>query len=174
MSTPDVADTLQRMRAELERRPEFGLSDDAPATARWLGGVATVATHANGTQVPTDMPTELGGSGQRVTPGWLFRAGVASCLATSIAMQAASEGIALDRLEVQVRSRSDTRGLLGLSEADGEAVSAAPRDLQLRVQISAAGVAPDRLRALVESSRRCSPIPSAVGLPLALHVEVGA
>ena len=75
----------------------MGMHDDAPATARWRGGTRVVTSHANGIEIPTDMPGELGGSGDRVTPGWLFRAGLASCAATRIAMGAAAEGIELTR-----------------------------------------------------------------------------
>ena len=74
----NLATALQRVEAVLRRRPEMGLQDDAPATARWESGLRFVASHANGTQLVTDMPAELGGSGDQVTPGWLFRAGLAS------------------------------------------------------------------------------------------------
>lgn len=96
----NLATALQRVEAVLRRRPEMGLQDDAPATARWESGLRFVASHANGTQLVTDMPAELGGSGDQVTPGWLFRAGLASCAATCIVLAAAAEGIALATLEV--------------------------------------------------------------------------
>jgi uncharacterized OsmC-like protein len=169
-----VAIALRRVEAVLQRRPEMGLHDDAPATARWQHGTRVVASHANGAQVPTDMPTELGGSGDQVSPGWLFRAGVASCAATSIAMAAAREGIALTALEVKVGSRTDARGMFGMTGADGVRVSAAPGDLQLRVRIGASDASEARLRELVEAGVRCSPIPSAVqhAVPIALQVEI--
>ncbi|MEO8486640.1 MAG: OsmC family protein [Betaproteobacteria bacterium] len=50
------------------------------------------------------MPAELGGNGDRVSPGWLFRAGIASCAATAIAMRAAAEGIGIEDLEATVES----------------------------------------------------------------------
>jgi uncharacterized OsmC-like protein len=167
---------MRRVEAALRRRPEIGLHDDAPASARWDGGTRVVASHANGTQVLTDMPGELGGSGDQVTPGWLLRAGLASCAATRIAMAAATEGIELRTLEVLARSRSDTRGLLGMADAEGAPVHAGPRDVQLLVRISAPGVSPERLRALVEDSQRCSPVPCALeeAVPVALRVEVEA
>jgi organic hydroperoxide reductase OsmC/OhrA len=123
----------------------------------------------------TDMPTELGGSGDQVTPGWLFRAGLASCCATCIAMGAAAAGIELAMLEVSASSRSDTRGLLGMADDSGEPVGAGPRDVQLVVRISAFGVSAERLRILVEDCNRCSPIAAAVrdAVPLALQIEVG-
>lgn len=175
MSAQQLAAALQRVETVLQRRPDTGLHDDAPATARWDGGTRVVASHANGAQVVTDMPTELGGSGEQVTPGWLFRAGFAACAATSIAMAAAREGIELTLLELRASSRSDTRGLLGMAGADGQTVPATPGDVQLLVRIAATGVAPARLRALAEAGIRCSPIPSAVqqAVPVALHIEVG-
>jgi uncharacterized OsmC-like protein len=174
MAAHELAAALQRVETVLLRRPETGLHDDAPATARWDGGTRVVASHANGTQVLTDMPAELGGTGDQVTPGWLFRAGFASCAATSIVMAAAREGIALTMLELRASSRSDTRGLLGMAGADGQTVPATPGDVQLLVRIAAKGVPAARLRALAEQGIRCSPIPSAVqdAVPVALHIEV--
>jgi len=176
MTAQDIAAALQRVGTVLQRRPEMGLQDDTPATARWENGTRVVANHANGTQMTTDMPGELGGTGDQVTPGWLFRAGLASCAATSIAMSAAAKGIELTTLEVRANSRSDTRGLLGMADAQGEQVHAGPRDVQLHIRISAHGIAPARLRALVEDGVRCSPIPHAVvnAVPVALHIDVDA
>jgi uncharacterized OsmC-like protein len=133
-----------------------------------------VASHSSGHQVLTDMPTELGGSGDQVSGGWLVRAGLASCTATRIAMAAASAGIELAALEVQASSRSDTRGLLGMADADGAPVYPGPHDMQMLVRISAHAVSPERLRALVEDSQRASPMLSALqdAVPVALRIEI--
>jgi uncharacterized OsmC-like protein len=174
MATQDVAAAMQRVEAVLKRRPEVGIHDDAPATARWNSGTRFVTSHASGTQILTDMPAELGGSGDQVTPGWLFRAGLASCLATCIVMDAAAEGIELAALEVLVSSRSDLRGLFGMADVTGEPVDAGPSEVQLRIRIAAPGVAPERLRLLVEDSNRCSPVSAALrrAVPSSLCVEV--
>jgi uncharacterized OsmC-like protein len=175
MATQDIAAALQRAQLVFQRRPEAGLHDDAPAAVRWDGGTRMVCSHANGKQALTDMPSEFGGSGDQVTPGWLLRAGLASCTATSIAMAAATQKIELTALEVLVSSRSDARGMLGMTNADGTTVYAGPGDMQMRVQISAPGVAPERLRALVEEAHHRAPIFCAVHdpVPVALVVEVG-
>ncbi len=174
MTTRELAAALERVHSVLKRRPEAGVHDDAPATARWKGGTRVVASHANGTEVASDMPTEFGGTGDHITPGWLFRAGFASCASTSIVMAAAAAGIELDTLEVRASSRSDSRGLLGMAGTDGEPVFAGPGDVQLHVTISATGVGAERLRTLVEAGVRCSPIPNAVqqATPFALHIDV--
>ena len=174
MASQQIAAAMQRVESVLKRRPEVGLHDDAPASARWESGTRVVSSHANGTQLLTDMPTELGGSGEHVTPGWLFRAGLASCLATRIAMGAAAAGFELAMLEVLASSRSDARGIFGMSEASGEPVCAGPRDVQLLVRIAAPGVSTERLRILIEESNRCSPVSAALrnAVPMTLCIEV--
>jgi uncharacterized OsmC-like protein len=138
------------------------------------GGMRVVSSHSNGTQLSTDVPTELGGSGDQVTPGWLVRAGLVSCLATRIAMGAAAAGFELATLEVSAGSRSDARGLLGMPEASGGRVGAGPRDVQVLVRIAAPGVSPERLRILIEESNRCSPVSAALRdeVPITMRIEV--
>ena len=110
----------------------------------------------------TDMPPELGGSGDQVTPGWLFRAGIASCTATVIAMIAAEEGIELTTIEVKVTSRSDARGMLGMADETGAMVFAGLGGMQMHVRIGAKGANPQALRELVDRGTRCSPMFNAV------------
>jgi organic hydroperoxide reductase OsmC/OhrA len=174
MTSQKIAAAMQRVESVLRRRPEVGLHEDAPATARWERGTRVVSSHTNGAQLVTDMPAELGGGGDQVTPGWLFRAGLASCFATRIAMEAAAAAIELAMLEVVASSRSDTRGVFGMAEVSGEPVSPGPRDVQLIVKISAPGVAAERLQSLVEDCNSCSPVSAAVrnAVPVALRIEV--
>jgi uncharacterized OsmC-like protein len=170
-----IAVAVNRVENFLRRRPEMGVHDDAEATARWQGGLRVVSSHAAGTVVETDLPGELGGSGDRVSPGWLFRAGTASCAATTIVLNAARQGIVLEALEVSVNSRSDSRGLFGMHAVDGTLVPARPLGLEMRVRITAPAVSPERLRELVEDACLCSPIPDAVRseVPLSVAIEVG-
>jgi uncharacterized OsmC-like protein len=176
MTAREIAQALQRVEAVLRRRPEAGIHDDAPATARWMSGTRFVASHPNGQRVATDMPAELGGTGDEVTPGWLFRAGLASCAATSILMAAAAAGIELSALEVMAGSRSDTRGMLGMKDVEGVPVPGGSFDLVLKVRIAASGVDPARLRAVVGVGIRRSPIPDVVmrSTPLDVQVDVDA
>lgn len=176
MKSDNLATALQRARTVLHRRPDKGLQDDAPAIARLEAGTRVVSRHANGTEMVTDMPRELGGGGAHVSPGWLFRAGLASCAATCIAMNAAADGVVLESLAVEATSRSDTRGVLRMMEADGTPVSAGAHDLTLQVRIRAAGIDPHTLRRMVEQGLRASPIAVTVtgGAPLALQVDIEA
>jgi uncharacterized OsmC-like protein len=176
MTSEHIAAAVKRVQTVLGRRPDMGLQDDAPATATWQGDTRVVVAHDNGTRVATDIASELGGTGDLVTPGWLFRAGLASCATASIALAAASQGVDLGRLEVRVSSRSDTRGLLGMADERGELVAAGPHEITMSVRIAAPDVASERLRAVVEAGCRCSPIPDLVerATPLALRIDVDA
>jgi organic hydroperoxide reductase OsmC/OhrA len=174
MTIEDIAAAVQRVESVLKRRPAIGIHDDEPATAQWQAALRVAVRHANGTQIVTDMPSELGGRGEHVTPGWLYRAGLASCLATRIAMGAASAGIELTLLEVFASSRSDVRGLLGMADVSGEPVGAGPYAVQLLVRIAAPGASAEKLQSLVEDSNRCSPISAATrnAVPVSLQIEM--
>lgn len=174
MSLERIAASLERVGAVLRRKPQAGVSDDSAATARWCGGLRTQVSSDKGHVAQTDMPAEIGGEDGAPSPGWLFRAGLASCSATRIAMLAATEGITLSTLEVRATSRSDLRGMLAIPEPDGRPVPAGPLAVALHVRIAAPGVPAERLRALVALAAASSPMSSAVerALPVALQVEL--
>ncbi|WP_184722807.1 OsmC family protein [Caulobacter sp.] len=172
MARETLADALARAAAVLQKRPGAGLHDDAPGLARWRGGVGVETAHPNGAQVLTDMPRELGGTGEQVTPGWMVRAGLAACTATTIAMIAAQDGLVLESLEVRADSRTDSRGLLGLAEVDGALVYPGPLDLAITVRITAPDIPPERLRALVETAQRRAPMSAALRDAQALPVRI--
>jgi uncharacterized OsmC-like protein len=174
MTMERIAAAVHRVESILKRRPEAGLHADAPAVARWQGGTRVISSHPNGASVATDLPSELGGTGDEVTPGWLWRAALSSCLATRIVVAAAVEGIALTSVEVQATSRSDLRGLLGIKTGSGAAPSAGPSEVQLDVRICAPEVSHERLQALVAHSQACSPVQVAASeaLPIEVKVEV--
>jgi uncharacterized OsmC-like protein len=175
MSMPEIAAAMRRAQSVFERRPAAGPHDDAPATACWREGTRVLTRHGDGATIESDMPTELGGRGERPTPGWLFRASLAACTATRIAMSAAEHGIDLQVLEVVARSRSDARGLFGMRDADGVRVDAGPCDVRLDVRIAAAGVPDERLRELVAEAQRLSPVTRVAesATPVAVHVVIG-
>jgi uncharacterized OsmC-like protein len=176
MGTEHIAASLERLASVLRRKPQAGLSEDSAATAHWEGGLRASVRSDTGYSVATDMPVEIGGEAGAESPGWLLRAGLASCAVTRIAMAAAAEGIALQTLEARATSRSDARGMLGIPDPDRRPVPAGPLAMELHVRIGAPGVPAERLRALVASTTSCSPVTGAVeqALPVALHVDVAA
>ncbi|WP_048438946.1 OsmC family protein [Caenimonas sp. SL110] len=164
----NIRESLIRARETLERKPSAALKEDSVAVAVWSGNLSTQLQHPSVTQLSTEMPTTLGGAGG-AAPGWYFRAGVASCMVTSIAMEAAVQGIALTRLEVQAHSESDARGMLGT-----EGVLAGPLRFWLKVAIESPGTSEAQLRALVALAASRSPLSQGLqrGLPIELEVDL--
>lgn len=152
MTVNDIREALGKLGRMLGERPEKARARNAPATARMVGGLRCEVRGPGGEVQQTDMPPALGGAASAPTPGWLFRASLASCTATTIAMRAAMLGIELTTLEVTVEADSDTRGMLGLDET----VSAGLAPIRMRVRIGAAGASAEQLRELVEWGDRHS------------------
>lgn len=165
----DLGSCLLRARNAFEQRPSVAVHEDAPAVAVWDGVLGSRLEHAAVPALRTDMPAALGGQGAAPAPGWYFRAGVASCLVTSIAMQAAMRGIALTHLAVQARSVSDARGLFGCA-----GVPPGPLRFSLAVTVQAEDTPPEILRELVEAAQALAPLSDALRRPVdpSLEVEV--
>jgi len=167
-----IAAAFDRTERLLHRRPSAGVHDDAPAVARWIGDARTYASDGCGHGLATDLPHALGGDANGPSPGWLLRAGLASCLATCIATLAAREGVELAALEVEARSRSDVRGMFAMDDG-GVTVDPGPSQLELVVRIAAPGLSPDAVRQLVERANAISPVSAALQLarPVSLRIE---
>lgn len=168
MNSPlQIQNALLRARETFERRPSSALHEDSVAVAVWEGGLGTALVHASVPGLRTAMPAAFGGSGDAPSPGWYFRAGVASCLATSIAMHAALRGIALARLEVEAHSESDSRGVLGTP-----GVPAGPVRSWVQVTLHAPECTEAELQALVADAHAVSPTSDALRRSLALSIRV--
>ena len=159
---------LFRARDAFERRPAAALQEDSPALAIWDGALGAKLSHAAMSSLRTDMPAVLGGEGAAPSPGWYFRAGVASCMVTSIAMQAAMRGVKLKRVEVQANSESDARGMLG--SAPG--VPPEPLRFWLTVTLDAHDMPQDALRELVASAHAHAPMSGALMRPINVAVDL--
>ncbi len=112
-----IADAVARARAYLTDHPEEGPYRDSPATAVIRSGLRANISGPGGETVTTDMPAGIGGGATAPSPGWLMRAAAASCVASLIAVRAASTGVDIGAIEVIADSESDDRGILGLDDA---------------------------------------------------------
>lgn len=173
MASEELAAALERMQSVLVRRPAAAVREDRPAIARWQEGARVATGDADGDRIVTDLPPELGGGGRGdPTPGWLLRAGLAACAATRIAMAAATARVQLASLEIEARSRSDARGLLGIPDGDGQPVQAAPLEIVLAVRIAAHGAAAEAVRQLADDACRGSPVFEAVATKVPVNLQV--
>jgi uncharacterized OsmC-like protein len=112
-----IADAVARATEYLTAHPDEARYRDSAATARITAGLVARVEGPAGETVMTDMPAGIGGTASAPSPGWLMRAAAASCVASLIAIRAASIGIEHGSIEVTVDSESDDRGILGLDDA---------------------------------------------------------
>src|SRR5687768_702057 len=104
MSNLRAREPLERARRLFLEKPGAAKKANTMATAVWREGLLCDIAGPAGEKAVTDMSEPMGGTATGSNPGWLLRAGMASCTATAIAMRAAMQGIALRTLEVNVQS----------------------------------------------------------------------
>jgi len=168
MSSDAIRQSIQKATTYLREHPAEARYTDSVATATLERGLRIKVQGASGEQIATDMPASVGGEGSAPSPGWLFRAALASCEATLIAMHASVEGIELNRLEVVVDSESDDQGILGIDEA----VPAGPLRIRVRVRLSAAKASNAALRELAAWGHRHCPVSDAASRAIETSLEV--
>ncbi len=164
----NLRESIQTVVTYLREHPDEARYVDKPATAVIEEGLRSKATGPDNATLVSDMPAAIGGGGAAPSPGWLLRAALANCDATVIAMRAAQAGVTLTTLEVTVDGESDDRGLLGMDDS----IPAGPLSVRTRVRIGAAGVAPDRLREIVEWAEAHSPVADAISRPVPKKIEI--
>lgn len=163
-----VREAVLRTKGELAADVAKGRGWSQPVSATWEGGLRFRSDSPTGGSMTTDMSPKLGGTGGAASPGWYFRAAIATCVGTVIAQRAAIEGISLDHLEVTVESEGDVRGMLGMDES----IPAGFRDSRVKIRIAARDVPEDRLRALAQWGEAHSPMSEALSRAVPKRVEV--
>ena len=163
-----ISRSIEVARKHLAAHPEEARYTDVVASAVVEDGLRCRVDGAGGKAIYTDLAAGVGGGSTAPSPGWLTRAGHASCEATLISMRAAELGIRLQRVEVLVDSESDARGIFAIDDE----VPAGPLSSRVRVRITAQGVDTQVLSELVEWADRHSPISDMVRRAIPLTVEV--
>jgi uncharacterized OsmC-like protein len=168
MSAAHVREAIERLSVAISADPSKARAKNSPATARLAEGLRCELNGPYKESLVTDMPAAMGGGASGPNPGWLFRAALASCTATVIAMRAAKLGVALGSLEVTVESESDNRGILGLDES----VSAGLAPVRMKVKIGAPAEASDALREIVAWADAHSPVACTMRQAPACSLEI--
>lgn len=166
---------MTSIRAAIERAVEY--LTEHPDEARYTDSLARASLGDSlrvevegpgGEQILTDMPRGVGGLAEHPTPGWLFRAAVASCVASTVAMESAREGIELADLSVEVDSVSDDRGILGMDPA----THAGPYSMRIVIRATASGADEERLREVVAAGAGRCPVCDATKRPVEVAMEI--
>jgi uncharacterized OsmC-like protein len=165
-----IRESIISVKSALASKPDAGPAPDRPAVAVIEDGLRCRTEGTDGWAVVTDMPAAVGGEGAAPTPGWLIRAALASCAATTIAMRAAELDLQLTRLEVTAESETDMRGILGV----GDGVEPGPVSARLRVRLAAEAGDEQRLQELVEWADSHSPVGDCVRRAVPVELEITA
>lgn len=148
------------------------------ARNRWVSGTHNQSTiegffgagqelsHRQPTTVEADHPEVLVGEDHAPTPTEFLLHALAACLTSGIANIAAARGVNLTSVESTVEGDIDLLGILGLS---GEVRNGYE---EIRISFHLEGDDPDKLRGLVEQSRRRSAVYDVLtnGVPVSIAV----
>jgi uncharacterized OsmC-like protein len=130
-------------------------------------GAKQEMTHREPFTFDADHPPVLVGSDNGPTPVEYLLHALAACLTAGIANVAAARGIKLTEVSSTVEGDIDLLGILGLSDQVRNGYQ------QIRVSFTLRGDDPDKLRAVVEQSRRRSAVFDIVtnGVPVSIAVD---
>jgi uncharacterized OsmC-like protein len=163
-----IKESIENAVRYLSEHPDEARYTDSFARATLGEALRVEVEGPGGLRLVTDMPAGIGGREEEPSPGWLYRASLATCVATTIGMEAARQGVTLRSLEVEVDSESDDRGILGMDDA----VPAGPLSTRIRVRASADGVNQGRLREVLERGAARCPVCDATKRAIDVSLEI--
>jgi uncharacterized OsmC-like protein len=151
------------------------------ATNRWVSGTHNQSTihgfygalqemtHQQPFTFDADHPAVLVGADHGPTPVEFVLHALAACLTAGLANIAAARGVTLTEVESTVEGDIDLLGILGLSDEVRNGYQ------QITVRFKVRGDDPEKLRQVIEQSRRRSAVFDIVtnGVPVAIEVDAG-
>ena len=163
-----IGDAIRAASDFLAEHPEEAAYTDSAAVATLESGLGVSVVDPSGRSLRTDMPAGVGGEDSAPSPGWLFRAAVAACDATLIAMRAEMLGISLSSVEVTVDSESNDYGILGLDAS----IPAGPLSMRARVKLSSPDADEGMLDEVVDWAAAHCPVHDAVRRAVPVTLEI--
>jgi uncharacterized OsmC-like protein len=139
------------------------------STIHGFHGAKQEMTHREPFTFDADHPPVLVGNDNGPTPVEYLLHALAACLTAGIANVAAARGVNLTEVSSTVEGDIDLLGILGLSDEVRNGYE------QIRVSFTLRGDEPDKLRKVVEQSRRRSAVFDIVtnGVPVSIDVDAG-
>ena len=139
------------------------------STIRDFFGVGEERAHDRTFTFDADHPAVLVGRDNGPTPVEFVLHALAACLTAGLANIAAARGVHLDEVTSTVEGDIDLLGILGLSDEVRNGYQ------QIKVDFILRGDDPDKLRSVVEQSRRRSAVFDVLttGVPVSIDVDAG-
>jgi uncharacterized OsmC-like protein len=147
--TKTIKQAVERTESVFAARPSAAQVTKT-GRATMIEGLVCQYTEGDFT-IRADMPEAFGGEGKALGPGGYVRGGLAMCLAISYAIQAARRGVPLHKVEVDIESDVDLRGVFG---APGVRCSPAEFRYRVRIESDANDAA---VRAVIDDGDSMSP-----------------
>ena len=166
------ANDSSRIRTAVEQAEAFfqkqtGPQPDTPATATIESGLRCRVESPDGRAIYTDMPEGIGGTATANSPGWHFRAALASCDASLLAIRAARVGVQLDSIQVKVDGESDGRGMLL-----DEGISAGSSKICIVFKVSSKTATKKEIEDLIHWVEEHSPVGTDVSRAVNVNSEI--
>ncbi len=165
-----IGDAIRSATEYLSDHPEEARYTDSAAVATLDEGLKVTIPAPDGRRITTDMPKGVGGADSAPSPGWLFRAALAACDATLIAMRAAMLGLELDEIEVSIDSESNDYGILGIDDS----TPAGPLSVRTKVRVRAGDADASTVRELVDWAVAHCPVSDATKRAVPMTLETDA
>jgi uncharacterized OsmC-like protein len=163
-----ILNAVANARAYLTEHPDEARYRDSAATARITSGLVASVSGAGGEALTTDMPSGIGGTATSPSPGWYLRAATAACVASLIAIRAASLGLTIGPIEVTVDSESDDRGILGLDPS----IPAGALSTKVVASVGGSDLRPTDVRDLVDWAVAHCPVTDTIARSVPIAVEI--
>jgi uncharacterized OsmC-like protein len=163
-----IAEAVANASAYLRAHPDEARYRDALAHAHLETGLVVSVTGPAGESLRTDMPKGIGGAESVPSPGWIFRAAAASCVASLIAIRAAATGVSLTSVDVEVDSESDDRGILGLDPA----IPAGALSVKVVVTVTTNDTRRDAVEALARWALEHCPVTDNIARAVPVKLEI--
>ena len=138
------------------------------STIHGFYGATQEMTHQKAFEFEADHPAVLVGNDNGPTPVEFLLHALAACLTAGVANIAAARGVNLTEVESTVEGNIDLLGILGLSDDVRNGFQ------DIKVSFKLRGDDPEKLRKIVEQSRRRSAVYDVLtnGVPVAIEVSV--
>ena len=139
------------------------------STIHGFYGAMQEMTHQQAHVYDADHPAVLVGDDNAPTPAEFVLHALAACLTSGLANIAAARGVNLTEVSSTVEGDIDLLGILGLSDEVRNGYQ------QIKVSFKIRGDDPDKLRQVVEQSRKRSAVYDVVtnGVPVVIEVDAG-
>jgi len=139
------------------------------STIHGFYGAKQEMTHQQPWTLDADHPPVLVGADNGPTPVEFVLHALAACLTSGLANIAAARGVNLTEVESTVEGDIDLLGILGLSDEVRNGYQA------MRVSFKLRGDDPEKLKSVVEQSRKRSAVYDVLtnGVPVAISVDAG-